>query len=370
MPSANEKLADIGVAQQVRWTRLKNGQARRAKQMLDDADKRIKEWLIKKEANGQEPWTVRQRKQMQASLERLMNQDYNAFEADITNTVKEVAVTAGEWEVATIQKLGVNIASPNPGVLAKAAINKPYNGAVFKDWYADLKTNQIKRAWRSVLTGINTGETTPEIIRRVIGTRKLNYKDGVLETGRRGAEMFVRTSITHAVNAGREAVWEENEDIMQGLRWVSTLDTGTTPMCRERDGKVSRISASDTDWKPPKGTEELSPPNAKPPGHPNCRSIQVAILKDAEELGIKVNKDAPEQTRSALDGDTTPASMNYYDWLKRQPAAIQIEVLGNKRYKLFKEGIDPGKFVDDKGYQLTLEQLRANDPGAFEAAGL
>jgi len=50
----------------------------------------------------------------------------------------------------------------------------------------------------------------------------------------------------------------------------------------------------------------------------------------------------------------------YDQWLKRQPASFQDEVLGPARGKLFRAGQETSHtFVDSRGKLLTLKQLKA-----------
>mgnify|MGYP006907835651 FL=1 len=66
-------------------------------------------------------------------------------------------------------------------------------------------------------------------------------------------------------------------------------------------------------------------------------------------------------------------NQSYYEWLKNQPAQYQDKVLGKTRAKLFRDG---GMTVErfralqlDKHFTpLTLEQMRALEPKAFEKA--
>jgi hypothetical protein len=63
-------------------------------------------------------------------------------------------------------------------------------------------------------------------------------------------------------------------------------------------------------------------------------------------------------TRASMDGQV-PANLTYYDWLGRQSAAVQKDVLGPTRYDMWKNGgVTPDRFVNDKGKMLTLNELR------------
>jgi hypothetical protein len=128
----------------------------------------------------------------------------------------------------------------------------------------------------------------------------------------------------------------ENPDMTDSYRWVSILDGRTSLICASRDQKIYKESND----------------SPKPPAHFNCRSTIAPILEDEEESEGRV-------------------SGNYEAWLRRQPKAFQLEVLGVARAKLFREGhISIGRFVDNQGRTLTLAQLRKLEPMVFEDLGI
>jgi hypothetical protein len=66
-----------------------------------------------------------------------------------------------------------------------------------------------------------------------------------------------------------------------------------------------------------------------------------------------------------------PAATTYQDFLGRQSAAFQDEVLGKTKGVLFRKGgLKVDQFVDRNGTELTLDQLAATKPEAFRKAGL
>jgi SPP1 gp7 family putative phage head morphogenesis protein len=195
--------------------------------------------------------------------------------------------------------------------------------------------------------GFVEGATTPEIVNRIRGTRRLNFSDGILEISRRSAETMVRTAVNHTANAARQVIFEENEDLIAGVRYVAILDGRTTAICRALDGNIYPID---------KGP--------RPPQHPNCRSTTVEILKDEIDSVAK----GPRGTLNVKGG---PEYNSYNDWLKTQPKPFVEDVLGKKKAKLYLDGNLPlDKFVDKKGAELTLDQLRVKESDAFKAAGL
>jgi SPP1 gp7 family putative phage head morphogenesis protein len=175
-----------------------------------------------------------------------------------------------------------------------------------------------------------------------MGTRSAPLDRSVARTMRRQTEAQVRTDINHVVTQAREAFYGENDDLIAGVIWVSTLDGGTTPICRSLDGKFFEIG---------KGQ--------RPPAHYNCRSTTAPVTKSLKELGIGADdtRGLPDGVRASMGGDV-PAKTTYYDWLSGQSTAVQNEVLGPKRAALWRDGrVKAEDFTDDRGRLLTLDEL-------------
>lgn len=92
--------------------------------------------------------------------------------------------------------------------------------------------------------------------------------------------------------------------------------------------------------------------------HWGCRSTSVAITKSWKELsGADVPEFSPA-TRASMDGQI-PAEQVYSEWLKRQSAARQDEILGDTRGAMMRSGgLAWDQMFDRRGKWLTLEQLR------------
>lgn len=93
------------------------------------------------------------------------------------------------------------------------------------------------------------------------------------------------------------------------------------------------------------------------------------MTKSFRDLGIDIDELSPG-TRASMDGQV-PADTTYGQWLKRQSAARQDDVLGPTRGALFRRGgLTIDKFADERGRELTLAELRERDAEAFSRAGL
>ena len=202
----------------------------------------------------------------------------------------------------------------------------------------------VQKAW-------GEGQTIQDLVTQLRGTRAANYEDGLIAASRRQAEAVARTAVQHVAQSARSATWEENSDLVEGVVWVSTLDSHTTTECRALDGQEFPLDSG-----------------PRPPLHVNCRSTTIARLP--KELDF-LDKGA---TRSSASG-YVPADQTYYEWLQDQPAAFQDEALGPARGQLFRDG---GLSADEfarlsltKNMQpMTLEDMARKEPTAFEDAGL
>ncbi|MNP07835.1 hypothetical protein D3C76_998780 [compost metagenome] len=80
-------------------------------------------------------------------------------------------------------------------------------------------------------------------------------------------------------------------------------------------------------------------------------------------------REIPGSTRPSVGPDgveQVSSKTSYAEWLARQPAAFQRDVLGPARYELFSKGeLSIDRFVDDDGKTLTLKQLREREPMAL-----
>lgn len=105
--------------------------------------------------------------------------------------------------------------------------------------------------------------------------------------------------------------------------------------------------------------------------HWRCRSGRTPVLKSHKELGIDVPEIVIEgKTRASMDGQVA-AETTYADWLKKQSAARQDEVLGPTRGRLMREGkLSLDDMYSARGKPLTLDELRKKDAEAFKLAGL
>lgn len=348
--SINDRFMDFQVAQQIRWIRMQNREVAKSLILLRRVDKQLARAL--RAADDGTPYTQARLAALKAQVESMITAIHAQIAPEVTTAVVQAAQAAADIEEKLFNRMlpaGLDVTTPNPGVVQQAATLKPFNGEILSTWVEATKTSDLNRTWRAIQDGIVAGETTQDLIRRLNGT--------VREVSKRGMEALIRTSINHATNQGRQALWEQNLDIVGSVKWVATLDGRTSPICRHRDGAVGPVSPAQENWTPPNGAAVLDPPYARPPAHPNCRSTTVAVTKSWRELGFDVDDLDPE-TRASMNGQV-PADLTYYQWLRKQTKETQVDVLGKTRYNLWASNkVTPDKFFNNKGEYLTVDELR------------
>jgi SPP1 gp7 family putative phage head morphogenesis protein len=235
---------------------------------------------------------------------------------------------------------------------AKGATITLPNGEVLTKAFRGIATDQAERFSQVVRNGLLTGETTPAIAKRLVGqlqfgeqartARQLVAAGGELTAVADNQIMsLVRTSINQVANSASMAVYEANQDISKKYRYIATLDSRTSSICRALDNREFEYGKGPI-----------------PPSHFSCRSGIVAVI-DPDIL--------PPSTiakRASADGPV-PINTSYGQWLKDQPLKTQQDVLGASKVPYFNRLVDKygakdamAKLVRDDGSELTLEQLR------------
>lgn len=294
----------------------------------------------------------------------------------------------------------LNLILPPASTLQSIVTSRPFQGRLLRNWASGLVTTDLRRIQDAIQLGLVEGESIDQIVARVQGTRATAFA-GPLQTSRRNMQAVVRTAVIHVSNAAREAVWAENSDIILGLKWTAVLDGRTTPICMARDGKVTPIGGNPL----PAGSERLIPSGARPPAHFGCRSIMVPLISPEGVVGnrpfvvdtrtrkrreVNFREIARESagdrwrtmSRSARTAQVAnvrkqwaidrvgrvPAETTYLQFLRRQSAAFQDEVLGPIRGKAFRKGVSLDQLVTRTGRRIPISQLRRRFPEFFEAA--
>lgn len=238
--------------------------------------------------------------------------------------------------------------------LLKKISKQPFAGGQLIDLiFPDVAESLRKKAEYIIRDGISSGQTNQEIIQRIKGTKKLEYKDGLLEQSRNVIDAEVRTARAHISNETYLNTWKD-----LGAKYtkdVATLDSRTSKECAVRDGRVQKIDEN----------------HERPPYHRRCRTIQVACNADGDIDGVRPYVVDKEKGKD-WDIGQVDANTTYKQWFANQDETFQRNWLGKTRYELYKSGQYPlDKFIDPlSGKPFTIAELRKMDEDTFKELGL
>lgn len=349
---ARSALTNSAVRHQVMLERLKAAEAREFNKLIPILERQVRETLAKLG----DPVTSLTRARLNALLRELRAAQAAALgkaQDKLLKRLRNIAAYEANFEAESVNAhtprgFALTAASGEAAWASATAVPLSATGDLLEPFIKDMTTREVSTINKVIVRGYSEGWTNDEITRVLRGTKKLNYKDGLMSSLGKHNATLVRTSIQHVSNQAREATWTENE--ITKYRWVSTLDSRTTSQCRSLDGKIFEVG---------KGP--------RPPIHMNCRSTTVAIIPGLENLSDLL-------TRASQDGQVK-GSVTYYEWLKTQSAQFQDQVLGAKRGKLFRDGgLSSERFAQlqlGTAFEpLSLEEMQKLEPLAFRRAGI
>lgn len=303
---------------------------------------------------------------------------YGAANQELRSNLRDLARVEGESAVKLANaalKADVLTVALAPGDLRALANDLVVQGSPAYDWWRRQSEGLRMSFAREIRLGVAAGETTGDLVRRIRGRQAgreavivngrrrvvTRFAGGIMDTQTRQATALVRTSVQSLSNEVLTETYKANDDVVEGVVAIATLDGRTTEICMGRDGGAWDLKTGDP--LPDSATSERYP--GPPPWHFNCRTVLGPKTKSWDQLideaGGKVPrklKDVPPRTRASMDGQV-PAKLTYTDWLKQQPESFQRDVLGRGRYELWKDGKlkHLSQLTDQTGNPLDLEQL-------------
>ncbi|WP_321991517.1 minor capsid protein [Marispirochaeta aestuarii] len=334
--NVNELLQQSGISHAVYLERYKTSEVRSLIELLNTADKDLVAEIAKRSGDS---ITKQRLKALLRDIRRINSEAMGKLGKSLEKDMEELAVYEAGFQAKKVTEyipIEWNITQPAPATLRAAILDRPFESGLLSQHVTNIEGRRLQQVEGAIRTGLVEGESIDQITRRIRGTRAQQYADGILEASRREVEALVRTAVNHTVSTARGVLYQQNPDLIKGIQYVATLDSRTTLICASLDGKVFSMNEG-----------------PRPPQHWRCRSTTIPVLKSWRELGIDMDE-VPAGTRASMNGQV-PAKTTFPDWLKGQPERVQIEVLGQKRWELWKNGAAIEKFVSD-GRVLSLQE--------------
>ena len=375
----SDKIADAITARALLAERFKSFVWREIRKRMVELHGRLIELHARADIAGiRTAFQERRRRALFEQVKLTMNSGYEDFRKQHALRIRQLAETESTFALKVVnQAVGVDIATValSAEQITSVTSRSLIFGAQSRDWWSRQKLQFRRKFEDRVRSGILQGLTTDEITRTIRGTRSAKFADGIMKGTTRQAEALVRTSVQNAANEARLKTFANNEDIIEGIEWISTLDTRTTKICMALDGKVWKAESLE-----PIGHNKVFP---GPTAHWNCRSTQIAVLKSFDE--INKGRKAPDgkkfdtffeeelrkqgmseeqiaaaraNTRASMDGQVTE-NTDFQSWFSRQSKARKNELLGPERVKMFEEGkISIDQLTDQRNRPLSIEELQ------------
>jgi hypothetical protein len=337
MASVNQRLLDAETGHAIELALYSNGVVRRIIGLLNRTDADLFAQLtVALERLPASAFTTDRLEALLGEVRGLNLRAYQQVERELTTELRELAAYEAGYQLQLFQSVIPAQVVATVGLVAVpaetayvAAMARPFQGKLLREWATKIEADRMVRVRDAIRIGYVEQQTIGQMVQRLRGTRAKGYADGLLEIDRRSAEAVVRTAVGHTAGVARDRFMEVNSYLIAAVQWVSG------------PGRI----------------------------HWNCRSCSAPVTKSWRDLGFDIDELSPE-TRASMDGQV-PADQTYNQWLAKQSAKRQDEILGPARGKLLRQGgLTVDKFYNDKGKFLTLDEVRARDAKAFSTAGL
>lgn len=259
MPSTPDQLIDQATRHASHLERLKAGEVKRLRLLLSQIAADLLSMLARDDITA---WTRARAEQQIAAIAAMQRARYGRdILPELDKAIIDLAEYEAGFEARSLQAVAPTVTFTLPAstqVLSAVRTNPltmrgPDGGKLLSTFISELTADQVARTSNAIRAGFAEGQTTVQVMRRLI--------DDVGPVSERGLSAMVRTALQHVATQAREQTWQANRDIIRGVRWVSTLDSRTSTICRSLDGQVFPID---------KGP--------RPPAHVNCLAGDTQVL--------------------------------------------------------------------------------------------
>jgi len=352
LPTINSQLRDFLLKRSHYVYSFENGAINDIVQPYNNAKAEIMKSITDLEDYGQ-GWTLPYRMdRLNARVNEIDMVLKNATQdsiANLSDSLNTFAMSEKDYVETMLSnpfgQIGINI-TRLPYEQIYEVVNTPIGGAMYHERMAQRYGEAMFNIKSNLTQSIIQGDDMAKASRYLLGSGKV-FGGVVGARLMQQSTVIARTEIMRVSNAVSERVYNENQDVLKGVSWISTLDNRTCPACGSLDGRIFYFN---------KGSK---PPQR--PLHPMCRCTLVPCTKSWKELGADqkleepdagtrpftyIGEKPPKGSRQYLAqqdkwaGDV-PATEKYPDWLRRMnvedPDFVK-DILGTKRYEMWSSG--------------------------------
>jgi len=255
--TVNEQLRDRALRHSVFLARLEVHEANKVvafmdEKVLPDLFGRLTTRLDRIVARGFDtgPVTTKRLQKLTTELGLSLTEGMGDARKAFAQGLLDIGTYEAQTELAAIDKAlsplkdiaptAIETSLPSVGLIREAIYRRPFQGRLLKDWFNGLAKGLQTAVSDQVKIGLIEGDSLGAIMNRVRGTGAI---PGVGRAAKRQALAICRTAVTHVTTQAREAVYLENQKLLQGVRWVSTLDAKTSDLCFVGSTRVTSLGA-------------------------------------------------------------------------------------------------------------------------------
>ena len=344
---SNELILDKSISHSIFLERLKAGETKRIVSMLNSLVlPHIRDEIAKllvaikteksKKLNKINKKNLKRLEKVFENIKKLTASGYS----EIRNTLKQDLLEFSKREVknqismiSDSIPLNYSFTEPAVPVLRQIVNSSHVLGQPITDIFKSLESRIVNEVKKQVIIGINEGSSIENILSRLVS------RTGVFKRERNNIKAVIRTTINHTMTQSRESVYQDNKSLIKKVQYVATLDTRTSIICANLDGRTYEIGVG-----------------PRPPRHPNCRSTTIPVLASWKELGIPL-KEITNAQRVSMDGKVSQ-SIRFPEWIKKQDEFDQRKFFGKTRFELFKKGkLTISEMVDQNHRPIDVARL-------------
>lgn len=277
--------------------------------------------------------TIAQMKVVQAAVSETLEKIFEDAAKQNAKAIKDITKAEVAAQLDILKSNGYDIKRKDFDDVETKGLNRPFKlGSGYQksaDMFAQATAGLLRESRAIVAGGYYGGQTIQDIKSAINGTSTSGYKDGLASKAKRDFSTITRTQATAVETQAKQEAYKAVDS--DGYIYNSIVDSRTSSVCRTLHGRKYL-------WKGV-GRKPM------PPMHYNCRSSIVPYFKGE---------------KNELEG------VNYYDWLRRQNANVQDEVLGVTGGDIFRNaGLSNDEFrkatTNRFAEPLTLEEMAQKD---------
>ena len=300
------KLLDAGQLEEFKWTvedYIKYGQ-----------ENAINQQWMKQLENASAKFHISKLEAMRVETQNALEKAFGNYTDEVDNMAKKVLENGYYRSIFEVQKgtgVGWDIASLNEDKL-KRIISKPWatDGENFSSRIWKSKTEMVNQLHNELTRNCILGKAPDEAVRDMTQYVKKSVKNAKNAAGR----LVMTEEAYFSAEAQREAFKELG---VGEYEIIATLDSRTSEVCQDMDGRVFPMS-------------QYEPGATAPPFHPWCRTTTAPHFDDLGEY---------ERAARDKNGKTyyVPADMKYSEWKKSFIDGGKIELKVTEKRDKIKE---------------------------------